>query len=123
MEPAMHFALNGFDVHLGDLRGYGLSGGVRAGKNTISDFQCDLARHIQEVRTDLPLFLMGHSLGGMTTTSLLMNNPKLELAGVILSAPLLDIHPKVVPWDKKIILKFIHYFISDILLNCNISPE
>ena len=32
-------------------------------------------------------FVYGHSLGGLLLTSYLINNPNLEIAGVILSAP------------------------------------
>jgi len=35
------------------------------------------------------VFLYGHSMGGMITTSFLINNPKLNVTGLILSAPLL----------------------------------
>ena len=35
LEPAIQFALNGFECHMVDLRGFGLSGGTRAGANTV----------------------------------------------------------------------------------------
>lgn len=35
LEPAINYALNKFDVHLIDLRGFGLSSGPRCGKLTI----------------------------------------------------------------------------------------
>ena len=38
LESALVFALNGFDVHLIDLRGFGFSGGARCGGNTVKDF-------------------------------------------------------------------------------------
>jgi alpha-beta hydrolase superfamily lysophospholipase len=35
METALQFAMNGLDVHLIDLRGFGFSGGNRCGGNKI----------------------------------------------------------------------------------------
>ena len=40
-----------------------------------------------QARTDKPLFLLGHSMGALVTTSFLLKNPNLKIAGVILSAP------------------------------------
>ena len=42
LESAIQYALNGFDVHLIDLRGYGLAGGYRMIHNRIHDFQFDV---------------------------------------------------------------------------------
>ena len=40
-----------------------------------------------QARTDKPLFILGHSMGGLVTTTFLLKNPNLKIAGVILSAP------------------------------------
>ena len=39
IETAIQYALNGFDCHLIDLRGYGYSAGVRFAVNKIYDYQ------------------------------------------------------------------------------------
>ena len=46
---------------------------------------------MSQLRPDLPAFLYGHSMGGFTNLSFLMNNPSLKLQGVIFSAPFLAI--------------------------------
>lgn len=43
LESAIQYALNGFDVHLIDLRGYGLGGGYRMVNNRIHDYHYDVS--------------------------------------------------------------------------------
>ena len=42
LEPALNYALNGFDVHLIDMRGYGYSAGARGAKQTLVSFHEDV---------------------------------------------------------------------------------
>ena len=42
LESGLQFALNGFDVHLIDLRGFGQSGGSRMTINRIQDYHLDV---------------------------------------------------------------------------------
>ena len=55
---------DGWHVAGHDHRGHGRSGGPRGGLVTPDDLLHDLARVIDEVRSDGPLVLLGHSLGG-----------------------------------------------------------
>jgi len=87
LEPAINYALNGFDVQLIDLRGFGLSCGPRCSDLKIEYYHHDVAALLSKVRTDIPCFLYGHSMGALTLTTFLINNPTLPIAGVILSAP------------------------------------
>ena len=93
-EIALHFALNGFRVHLVDLEGHGFSGGTRIVRLTIDQFHHSVTTLLQQVDPNLPCFLMGHSMGGLTVNSYLGLNPKIaeRLAGVIYSAPFLGLH-------------------------------
>lgn len=50
---------------------------------------------LKQVRPDLPLYIYGHSMGGLTITSFLVNNPQLNIAGVILSAPMLGFNESI----------------------------
>jgi acylglycerol lipase len=84
--------LNGFDVQLIDLRGYGLSGGYRMVNNRVHDYHYDVTALLKQCDPKLPLFLYAHSMGGLTVTTYLLNNPNLKVSGVILSAPLLYFH-------------------------------
>jgi len=72
-----------------DLKGQGFSGGSRCGGNKIQDFHKDISTLFKYVKPTLPLFLYGHSMGGLSVASYLANNPNLKISGMILSAPLL----------------------------------
>ncbi|MCX7359384.1 MAG: lysophospholipase [Alphaproteobacteria bacterium] len=78
----------GFDVYGFDLQGHGRSPGARG----IADLKKSIADH-QAARRALsadgkPLFLFGHSLGGLITAASVAEDGK-GVAGVILSAPAL----------------------------------
>ena len=108
LESAVQFSLNGFDVHLIDLRGYGSSGGFRMTCSRIHDYHYDVTALLQQCSADLPLYLYGHSMGGLTIFSYLLNNPNLTISGVILSAPFLDFsQTKQVDEGKKAMVNFL----------------
>ena len=90
-ETAFHFALNGFCVHMVDLEGFGYTSGWRVFGLTIEGFHHQVTTLLQQVRPELPLYLMGHSMGGLTINTYLGCNPAIasRLAGVIYSAPFL----------------------------------
>ncbi|MEK4028396.1 MULTISPECIES: alpha/beta hydrolase [Bacillaceae] len=90
---------NGFHVVMGDLPGQGMTS--RAKRGHISSFN----EYIEEVKDwvqaayqfDLPLFILGHSMGGLIAIRLLQEM-EVETAGVILSSPCLGMNhtpPKV----------------------------
>lgn len=88
-EAAIHFALNGFYVYLVDLEGFGFSAGSRINHLTVEKFHHQVNTLLEQVKSDLPCFLLGHSMGGLTINSYLGFNPEIakRLAGVIYSAP------------------------------------
>lgn len=49
---------------------------------------------LSKVRKDLPLFVIGHSMGGGTLLSLLLKNSNLKISGVILSNPFIKLDTK-----------------------------
>ncbi|MEQ1492746.1 MAG: lysophospholipase [Terricaulis sp.] len=77
----------GLDVHAFDMQGHGRSPGARG----VADMKKTVADH-QAARRALsggkPLFLFGHSLGGLITAASVADNAE-GVAGVILSAPAL----------------------------------
>ena len=87
--------LSGFHVIMGDLPGHGLTS--RAGRGHIDSFD----EYIFEVKDwiqaayqfNLPVFLIGHSMGGLIAIRLLQEE-KMKLAGVILSSPCLGLVKK-----------------------------
>lgn len=89
LESAIQYGLNGIHVHLIDLTGFGYTSGVKMALNTMQVFMQDIGSIFPHVNPDLPCFIYGHSMGGLAIASFLMNNPGLNIAGAILSAPLL----------------------------------
>jgi alpha-beta hydrolase superfamily lysophospholipase len=78
----------GFDVFGWDMRGHGRSPGARG----VADLHGAVADH-QAARRKLagkPLFLFGHSLGGLVTAASVADDQS-GVAGVVLSAPALQI--------------------------------
>lgn len=82
----------GFQVIMGDLPGHGLT--TRSRRGHVDSFD----EYIEEVKKwvetayqfDLPVFLLGHSMGGLISIRLLQM-AELNLAGVILSSPCVDL--------------------------------
>lgn len=64
-ETALQLALNGYVVHLVDLDGSGYSAGSRICGLSIKSFIHNVATLLLQVDQALPVYLMGHSMGGM----------------------------------------------------------
>ncbi|MEO6255500.1 MAG: lysophospholipase [Sphingomicrobium sp.] len=79
------FAARGFAVTALDLRGRGKSEGERFYAETIDDYVSDLSQAIELGRShhpDLPLFLLGHSAGGVTAVTYALDHQD-QLDGLI----------------------------------------
>ena len=83
------FAATGIDVLAHDQRGFGRSGGRRAYVDSFDDYLSDIEPLVADRRElDVPVILMGHSLGGLAVTSYLVSSrPQPDLA--VLSSPAL----------------------------------
>ena len=102
-ETAAAFVSHGWAVYAGDLRGHGRSADVpgagRVHVNRVTDYFRDVEAFVELARENhagLPLFLLGHSMGGLLTISYVLQNPA-ELAGAIISSPALGTHPDFKP--------------------------
>jgi alpha-beta hydrolase superfamily lysophospholipase len=84
-----HFVPLGYAVYGIDHPGHGRSDGPRAHAERFQDFldplQVFLGR-IRDWQPGIPIFLVGHSLGGLISAAYLIDQPD-EPAGAILSAP------------------------------------
>jgi len=83
------FAEAGIDVVSFDQRGFGRTAGRRGHVDTFDEFLADIEDLLAERRSlDVPVVLMGHSLGGLISTKYLVSDrPSPDLA--VLSAPAL----------------------------------
>ena len=82
---AEQFADHGLAVYAADLRGRGESEGARFYVDDISEYVSDLAGMIRLAKSrhpGLPIFLLGHSAGGVTAVSYALDHQS-ELAGLI----------------------------------------
>lgn len=91
-----HLAACGFGVALYDLRGHGRSEGRRGDAPGFQSFLDDLDCVIAAVRQRLgpspgPLFLYGHSLGGLITLRFLLERPRSGVRGAIAASPWLQL--------------------------------
>jgi len=94
-------ALNahGYAVYAFDLRGHGRSAGQRAWIASFEELLDDVEVFLEQLRREapgLPLFLLGHSMGGEVAAWLVITRQPC-LDGLILSAPALGVGGKVFP--------------------------
>lgn len=83
------FAKDGIILFTADLRGHGRSGGARGHISSIEDFMQDIDLLIEQARSrypSLPLFLYGHSLGGILVLHYGLKR-KPNLKGIIATGP------------------------------------
>jgi alpha-beta hydrolase superfamily lysophospholipase len=86
---ARHLADAGVAVQALDLRGHGRSDGKRCYVGDFREFLSDvdaMLLHASHAWTGIPLFLMGHSLGGLIAACYVIDRAPL-LSGLVLSAP------------------------------------
>jgi alpha-beta hydrolase superfamily lysophospholipase len=86
---ASHFPARGIALYAYDMRGNGRSPGQRAYLRAWPEYRGDLHAFLDRVREwegDLPLFVIGNSLGGLVVLEYALHHPK-GLAGVIAVAP------------------------------------
>lgn len=86
------FVPRGYAVYAFDLRGHGRSPGPRGHINDWSEFREDVRLFLEFVRSQetdsSPLFLLGHSMGGLIVLEYTLHYPQ-GLSGVIASGPVL----------------------------------
>jgi alpha-beta hydrolase superfamily lysophospholipase len=90
-------ALNdaGFAVHSVDYRGHGRSEGRRVHVDDVEDYVADVRAALEEVRRrnpGVPVFLLGHSQGGLIALKLALDEPA-AIDGLVVTSPFLAVHP------------------------------
>lgn len=88
----------GASVHAYDHRGHGRSDGRRAYVDRFEQYVDDLIQFRNQVEeaSDLPVFLFGHSMGGLVALLYVLNHDP-ELQGLLLSAPAIEVNPDLAP--------------------------
>lgn len=88
-----HLLPKGFAIYGFDLIGHGKSEGPREFVQQYEDFPETLTIYKNKVKSwqpEKPLFLLGHSMGGLIATDYLIDHSN-ELTGAIISAPLITV--------------------------------
>ncbi len=86
-----HFIPLGYAVYGYDLIGHGKSGGAREIIDRFEDFSATLSTYYEMVKgwqKGEPIFLLGHSLGGLTAAFYLLDHQS-KFRGAVISAPLI----------------------------------
>jgi lysophospholipase len=92
-----HLSREGHACTVYDLRGFGKSGGRRGHVSCFDEYLRDLEQLIDFFKRHLgrmPIFLAGHSLGGLIVTRYVQHKSK-QVNGIILSAPALGFNLKI----------------------------
>jgi lysophospholipase len=110
--------LSGFHVIMGDLPGQGMT--TRSNRGHIDSFDeylLEVKDWIQAAYSfELPVFLLGHSMGGLVAIRLLQEE-RLNLAGVILSSPCLGLVQQ-----PSRFLKFVSHGVNAVMPGFKVSP-
>ncbi len=102
-ETAEFLAANGWAAYACDLRAHGLSPDPPGAKRVHVQRFTDYFRDVDALLTlaknshkDLPVYILGHSMGGLISISYALENPT-KLSGAIISSPALGTHPDFKP--------------------------
>lgn len=88
-----------------DLRGHGLSKGKKGHAQSLEILLSDIEELMKCARVkynDIPMFVMGHSMGGNLVASLVTQKPTKEISGFILSAPWIRLAFEPPKWKIKL---------------------
>jgi len=86
---ASYLSGNGFGVFATDFAGHGMQAGTRGFITSFGDFTSavkQLADGVKKVQPDLPVFIFGHSMGGLIATRVVEEYPN-SFKAVAISAP------------------------------------
>ena len=91
-----HFVPLGYAVHGFDLPGHGKSDGTRVYVERFEDYTDTIKIYFDRIRPGKPVFLVGHSMGGLIGAVYLLDHQR-ELAGAVLSGPAVKVPDKITP--------------------------
>lgn len=120
---AAHFNAHGYSVTAYDHRGHGLSDGLPGHVGSFKEYEDDLDRILAAIRARSearPIFLVGHSMGGLVTLRYLATRRE-GLVGAAISAPLVGLASPP-PIHKQIIGRVAARLAPYYRLNNEINP-
>lgn len=123
-EVATWLASRGFAVHAFDHQGHGRSSGRRCYVRRFSDLLDDAEQalaHARSAHRDLPLFVIGHSMGGLITASLAVER-KPEVSGFVTSGAALAT-PAAMPRWRLWLIRALRRIAPTLSLPSGLDPE
>jgi len=125
LELADHLADIGFSLWILDLRGHGQSGGKRGHVDSFDDYARDVGDILDQARIEhadkVPLFLLGHSMGGLVSILTALKYQE-RLAGLVLSSPAVGVAAHV-PTYKKVALRCLARVAPRLGINNELDPH
>lgn len=112
VEAVAAFTAAGYAVHRADVRGHGQSAGKRAFVDRFDDYLSDLdllLARVREQSSGKPMFLVGHSHGGLIAARYLLDNPG-AVRGAVLASPYFRLKLRVSPvkiWAGKLMARIL----------------
>ncbi|MBX2814934.1 MAG: lysophospholipase [Saprospiraceae bacterium] len=100
-----YLATRGIAAYGIDLRGHGRSGGTRAFVKSFDEYVEDIdaaMSHVRDLHSDTPIFMLGHSNGGLALTHYLQERGSDHVQGAIFSAAALAIDPDLSPLLRRL---------------------
>ncbi|MBI4314011.1 MAG: lysophospholipase [Candidatus Omnitrophica bacterium] len=107
-----------------DYRGHGRSGGRRGHCGTFQELICDVNSVITHMRSqtpDGPLFLLGHSLGGLIALTYALQNGS-RLSGVVASSPALALSVQP-PLIKRLLAQTVGRILPTLAVKNDVNPS
>jgi hypothetical protein len=71
----------------------------------------------QRADPSLPLFIYGHSMGGMAVLKYMQDHPHAHVDGIIIASPLLNL-TKPIPWWKRQMLEYCTDLFGEFFIRC-----
>ena len=108
-----------------DLRGHGRSAGPRGAVSRFDDYHQDadtLLAHVETKRNGAPVFLFGHSMGGLLALHWLLARGTAPFSGAILSSPFLGVALAVPTW-KSVMAKGMSRFLPAVSLPSGLTGK
>lgn len=106
--PATWFTERGFACLAVDLRGHGRSGGRRGHVVRFTDYLADVDALVEEARRrlpDVPLIVVGHSMGGLVVIRWAIERASLPAAveGIVVSSPFFALSRGLPIWKRALL--------------------